>query len=239
MLGGHLFFGGLHKDGVNVPVKCKLVYYINQNLLKMAFLAYFTPMFTGIVERMGTVRAVERSGDNMEFSIESAISHELQVDQSVSHNGACLTGVRREGDMHWVTAVKETLLRTTLGSLVPGDQVNLERSMRADGRFDGHIVQGHVDGVGWITGIEEQGGSWLFGFEYDPGLDNITVEKGSFCVEGISLTCYKSRDGAFSVSVIPYTFAHTTLGMKKEGGKVNLEFDVLGKYIRRIIRHGE
>lgn len=191
-------------------------------------------MFTGIVEAIGTVRAVERSGSNVEFAIESVIGRELSVDQSVSHNGACLTVVRTEGDAHWVTAVKETLSRTNLGRLGVGDRVNLERSMKADGRFDGHIVQGHVDQVGRISSIEEQGGSWLFGFEYDPARGNITVEKGSICVDGISLTCYQSRDGAFVVSVIPYTFENTTLGVKKKGDEVNLEFDILGKYVRRI-----
>jgi riboflavin synthase len=193
-------------------------------------------MFTGIVEAIGIVRSVERVGDNVQLALESPIGRELKVDQSVSHNGVCLTVVRREGDIHWVTAVKETLSRTTLGTLHVGDRVNLERSMRADGRFDGHIVQGHVDQVGRISGIKEQNGSWLFRFEYDPASGNITVEKGSICVEGISLTCYESRDGAFVVSIIPYTFEHTTLGAKQEGDSVNLEFDILGKYVQRLVQ---
>ncbi|HEX7015743.1 MAG TPA: riboflavin synthase [Cyclobacteriaceae bacterium] len=193
-------------------------------------------MFTGIVEAMGTVRAVERSGGNVQLAVESAIGRELRVDQSVSHNGVCLTVVRTEGDTHWVTMVKETLSRSTLGALRVGDQVNLERSMKADGRFDGHIVQGHVDQVGRITSIRDEAGSWLFGFEYDPAPGNITVEKGSICIDGISLTCYQSRDGAFVVSVIPYTFEQTTLGTKREGDSVNLEFDILGKYVRRLMQ---
>ena len=185
---------------------------------------------------MGTVRAVERSGGNVQLAVESAIGRELRVDQSVSHNGVCLTVVRTEGDTHWVTMVKETLSRSTLGALRVGDQVNLERSMKADGRFDGHIVQGHVDQVGRITSIRDEAGSWLFGFEYDPAPGNITVEKGSICIDGISLTCYQSRDGAFVVSVIPYTFEQTTLGTKREGDSVNLEFDILGKYVRRLMQ---
>jgi riboflavin synthase len=193
-------------------------------------------MFTGIIEAIGTVRALEREGSNLHMAIESPISRELRIDQSVSHSGACLTVVRTEGDIHWVTLVNETLSRTTLGGLLVGDRVNLERSMKADGRFDGHIVQGHVDQVGRIASISEQNGSWLFGFEYDPTAGNVTVEKGSICVDGISLTCYQSRDGAFVVSIIPYTFEHTTLGTKKEGDKVNLEFDILGKYISRIMQ---
>lgn len=193
-------------------------------------------MFTGIVEAMGTVRAVERSGGNVQLAVESAIGRELRVDQSVSHNGVCLTVVRTEGDTHWVTMVKETLSRSTLGALRVGAQVNLERSMKADGRFDGHIVQGHVDQVGRITSIRDEAGSWLFGFEYDPAPGNITVEKGSICIDGISLTCYQSRDGAFVVSVIPYTFEQTTLGTKREGDSVNLEFDILGKYVRRLMQ---
>jgi riboflavin synthase len=193
-------------------------------------------MFTGIVEAMGTVRAVEPNGTNIELAVESPIGRELKVDQSVCHNGVCLTVVRTEGDTHWVTVVKETLSRSTLGALRVGDQVNLERSMRADGRFDGHIVQGHVDQVGRISSIKEENGSWLFGFEYDPSTGNITVEKGSICVDGISLTCYQSRDGAFVVSVIPYTFDHTTLWVRRVGDSVNLEFDILGKYVRRIMQ---
>jgi riboflavin synthase len=216
-------------------IQCKLVYVINQ-ILNVLNPLYFAAMFTGIVEAMGTVRAVNASGSNIDLSVESPIGRELKIDQSVCHNGACLTVVRTEGDTHWVTIVKETLSRTTLGSLRVGDKVNLERSMKADGRFDGHIVQGHVDQVGRISSITEENGSWLFGFEYDPSSGNITVEKGSICVDGISLTCYQSRDGAFVVSIIPYTFEHTTLGTKKVGDSVNLEFDILGKYVRRIMQ---
>lgn len=193
-------------------------------------------MFTGIVETIGEVVTIEQEGTNHHIAIKSSIGGELKVDQSVSHNGVCLTVARLEGnDVHWVTAVRETLSKSNLGSLRPGDPLNLERGMRADGRFDGHIVQGHVDQVGHVTGIEDQGGSWQFDFQYDPGEKNITVEKGSICVNGVSLTCFNSRDGAFSVAIIPYTYEHTTFGMLKTGDAVNLEFDILGKYVRRLV----
>lgn len=193
-------------------------------------------MFTGIVETMGQVVALEKEGTNLHVAITSILAGELKIDQSVSHNGVCLTVTRLDGtDIHWVTAVRETLLKSSLGSLQPGDYVNLERSMKADGRFDGHIVQGHVDQVGHVAGIEDQRGSWQFDFQYDPAEENITVEKGSICVNGVSLTCFNSRDGAFSVAIIPYTYEHTTFGMLKTGDAVNLEFDILGKYIRRLV----
>lgn len=185
---------------------------------------------------MGRVVALEKEGTNVHIAMSSTLAEELKIDQSLSHNGVCLTVTRLEGaDTYWVTAVRETLSKSNLGILRPGDRVNLERSMRADGRFDGHIVQGHVDQVGHVTGVEDQGGSWQFDFEYDPAEENITVEKGSICINGVSLTCFNSRQGAFSVAIIPYTYEHTTFGLLKTGDAVNLEFDILGKYIRRLV----
>lgn len=192
-------------------------------------------MFTGIVETLGEVVALEKEGTNSHIAIRSSLGGHLKVDQSLSHDGVCLTVTRLEGDdIHWVTVVKETLSKSNLGELQPGDKVNLERSMRADGRFDGHIVQGHVDQVGHVSAIEDQQGSWVFTFGYNPGEGNITIEKGSICVNGVSLTCFNSRDGAFTVAVIPYTYEHTTFGLLKTGDTVNLEFDILGKYIQRL-----
>ena len=193
-------------------------------------------MFTGIIETMGEVVAREQEGTNTHLAIRSTLGAQLKVDQSLSHNGVCLTVTRLEDDIHWVTVVKETLSKSNLGVLQPGDRVNLERSMRADGRFDGHIVQGHVDQVGHVTAVVDEQGSWRFDFGYNPGQENITVEKGSICVNGVSLTCFNSRDGAFSVAIIPYTFEHTTFGLLRAGDTVNLEFDILGKYVQRLMR---
>lgn len=193
-------------------------------------------MFTGIIETMGEVVAREQEGTNTHLAMRSTLGAQLKVDQSLSHNGVCLTVTCLEGDIHWVTVVKETLSKSNLGELQPGNRVNLERSMRADGRFDGHIVQGHADQVGHVTAVVDEQGSWRFDFGYDPGLENITVEKGSICVNGVSLTCFNSRDGAFSVAIIPYTFEHTNFGLLRAGDTVNLEFDILGKYVQRLMR---
>jgi len=192
-------------------------------------------MFTGIVETVGKVVRVEEEGSNKHFLISSAISNDLRVDQSVSHSGVCLTVTKLEPGAHWVTAIKETLLKSSLSSLSTGSEVNLERSMLNNGRFDGHIVQGHVDQTGVVTGIREEQGSWIIDVQYDSGAGNITVEKGSICMDGISLTCFNSRQDAFSVAIIPFTFTHTTINTLKKGQKVNLEFDIVGKYIRRIL----
>jgi riboflavin synthase len=192
-------------------------------------------MFTGIVETMGEVVDLERKGTNRDFSIRSTLSHELKIDQSLSHNGVCLTVVKVEEETHWVTAVDETLSKSNLGLLRKGDKLNLERSMLANGRFDGHIVQGHVDQVAVVSAIEDLSGSWLFGFEYDPADGQVTVEKGSVCVNGVSLTCFNARDSGFSVAIIPYTFEHTTFGLMKVGDTVNLEFDIIGKYVQRLL----
>lgn len=192
-------------------------------------------MFTGIIEAVGVLRTVTTENTNRHFFVESPISHELRVDQSLSHNGVCLTVTRLEPGGHWVTAVQETLDKSNLGSLKPGDTVNLERSMPANGRFDGHIVQGHVDTTAVIKAIHDEQGSWRFDFEHPAGPGFLTVEKGSVCVNGISLTCFNSTDHSFSVAIIPFTYTHTNLGKAKPGDRVNLEFDILGKYIQRLI----
>lgn len=192
-------------------------------------------MFTGIIESLGRVKAVESEGTNRHFCVESPISAALKVDQSVSHNGVCLTVTRVEGTCHWVTAIQETLLKSDLGDWVAGTRVNLERCMIANGRFDGHIVQGHVDQVGECVRVEDQHGSWLYDFEYDPSLGNVTVEKGSIAVNGVSLTCFNSVDGKFSVAIIPYTYEHTSFATLKAGSRVNLEFDIVGKYVKRLL----
>ncbi|MFN8355245.1 MAG: riboflavin synthase [Spirosomataceae bacterium] len=191
-------------------------------------------MFTGIIEAVGQVIELIPNGTNITFRIQSPISHELKIDQSLSHNGVCLTVVEVTNNTHCVTAIDETLKKSNLGLLQPGDWVNLERCMPANGRFDGHIVQGHVDQIGVCTRIEDQQGSWLFDFEYDPILQNITVEKGSICLNGVSLTVFNSEHHAFRVAIIPYTYEHTTFKQLKVGDTVNLEFDIVGKYIRKL-----
>lgn len=193
-------------------------------------------MFTGIVEAMGEVKSLENEGSNIHFEIECGMTDELKIDQSVSHNGVCLTVVKTNGDRYWVTAIEETLKKSNLADWKVGDKINLERCMPANGRFDGHIVQGHVDQVGKVVSIQEQEGSWKFGFQYDPSLGNITVEKGSVCINGTSLTCFDSKEEGFSVAIIPYTYEHTNFHLLKTGDKVNLEFDILGKYIQRILK---
>ncbi|WKZ58275.1 MAG: riboflavin synthase [Cyclobacteriaceae bacterium] len=192
-------------------------------------------MFTGIIESLGKIDRIVTDQTNKHFCINSPISHELKVDQSVSYNGVCLTVTKVEGDKHWVTAVDETLKKTTLGNWSDGSLVNLERCMIANGRFDGHIVQGHVDQVGICKNVQEVGGSWLFDFEYDSASGNVTVEKGSICIDGVSLTCFNSSDRGFRVTIIPYTFEHTNFKNLKSGDSVNLEFDIIGKYVKRLL----
>lgn len=192
-------------------------------------------MFTGIVETLAKVERIELAGTSKNILFSSTISNELKVDQSVSHNGVCLTVTKLENGAHWVTAVQETLQKSNLGDLQSGDYVNLERSMLSDGRFDGHIVQGHADQTGALKSVKDERGSWLFDFAYDPSVGNITVEKGSISVNGISLTCFNSRKDSFSVAVIPYTFEHTNFGYLKPGDIVNLEFDIVGKYVRKLV----
>lgn len=193
-------------------------------------------MFTGIIEALGTVSKIEQEGGNRNFCIESNISNQLSSDQSVSHNGVCLTVTKVEGKTHWVTAIDETLQKSTLGKLKIGDSINLERCMVANGRFDGHIVQGHVDQTGIVKSVKEADGSWIFDFEYDPTIGNITVEKGSISINGISLTCFNSIDGGFTVAIIPYTYQHTNFNTLIKGDSVNLEFDIIGKYVQKILK---
>ena len=192
-------------------------------------------MFTGIIETVGTISSIEQEGSNYHFNIESNISNELKIDQSVAHNGVCLTVVAVNENVHRVTAIDETLQKTSLGNWNVGDKVNIERCMVANGRFDGHVVQGHVDQIGTVTSIQEEDGSWLYDFEYDPLLGNVTVEKGSICVNGTSLTCFNSEEGKFRVAIIPYTYDHTVFHTLKEGDSVNLEFDIIGKYVKRLL----
>ncbi len=192
-------------------------------------------MFTGIIEALGTVRKTEKEGTNIHFIIESPISKELKVDQSVSHNGVCLTVIQADGNAHRVTAIEETLVKSNLGKLRTGNRLNLERSMVNNGRFDGHIVQGHVDQIGVCTSVKDENGSWLFDFEYDSGLGNITIEKGSISINGTSLTCFNSRDNGFTVAIIPYTYEHTNFHEMNPGDTVNLEFDIVGKYIKKLL----
>jgi riboflavin synthase len=194
-------------------------------------------MFTGIIETLGTVSKIESHGSNIHFLFSSAISHELKVDQSVSHNGVCLTVTKLNEGSHWVTVVDETLQKSNLGNLTVGRKVNIERCMLNNGRFDGHIVQGHVDQVGMVRSIKDVNGSWLFDFEYDQTHGNVTVEKGSIAINGISLTCFNSKPNGFTVAIIPYTFEHTNFHELKAGDSVNLEFDIIGKYVKRLLDH--
>lgn len=192
-------------------------------------------MFTGIIEAIGKVKEIKHDRTNKSFCFESSISHELRVDQSVSHNGVCLTVTNVEVNTHWVTAIDETLIKSNLGKLKTGDEVNLERCMIANGRFDGHVVQGHVDQTGKCISVKDQDGSWLFEFEYDPTSGNVTVEKGSISINGVSLTCFNSKENRFTVAIIPYTYEHTNFHQIKEGSLVNLEFDIIGKYVKRLL----
>ena len=192
-------------------------------------------MFSGIVETTARVAAIREEGGNRHFTLECPFTDELKIDQSIAHNGVCLTLVSIEGDRYTTTAIRETLLKSNLGGLRVGDPVNLERSMRPDALLDGHIVQGHVDQTARCTAIDEADGSWYFAFEYDPSQGNVTVEKGSVAVNGVSLTVVDSREGAFRVAIIPYTYEHTNFHALKVGSTVNLEFDIVGKYIARLM----
>ncbi len=193
-------------------------------------------MFTGIIENLGTVAKVEKHQTNLELYVESSLASELKIDQSVAHNGICLTVVEIFGDRTYrVTAIDETIAKTNIGDLVEGDKINIERCMTMGARLDGHIVQGHVDQIGVCEGVEEQDGSWIYSFSYDPSLGNVTVEKGSITVNGTSLTVVNSTEGGFSVAIIPYTYENTVFHTLRKGDRVNLEFDVIGKYVARMM----
>ena len=192
-------------------------------------------MFTGIIETLGKVVDLQQDQGNLHITVESAIAAELKIDQSVAHNGVCLTVVAIADGIHTVTAIEETLNKTSIGYLQVGDLVNLERCMQMNARLDGHIVQGHVDQTAKCIGFKELDGSWEYTFEYDATIGNVTVEKGSICVNGISLTVFNSQANSFSVAIIPYTFEHTNLQHVREGSVVNLEFDIIGKYVARLM----
>ena len=191
-------------------------------------------MFTGIIEALGRVHKIEQEGTNLHITIDSVIAKELKIDQSVAHNGVCLTVVDIAESQYTVTAIEETLNKSNLNALKVGDLINLERAMKLGARLDGHIVQGHVDQTATCTDVTELDGSWTFSFEYDASLSNVTIEKGSITVNGVSLTVVGSKPNAFSVAIIPYTFEHTNFKNFKKGDEVNLEFDVIGKYVKRL-----
>ena len=191
-------------------------------------------MFTGIIETLGVIQEIEKDKDNLHITIASSITDELKIDQSVAHNGICLTVVSINKTFYTVTAIGETIKKTTISHWQKGDSVNLERAMKLGDRLDGHIVQGHVDQIGTCTTVKETNGSWYYTFKYDESLHNITIEKGSITVNGVSLTVVDSRKNEFSVAIIPYTFEHTNFNSFKVGTIVNLEFDVIGKYVARL-----
>ena len=193
-------------------------------------------MFTGIIEEVGEVIESARENGNLKLKIAAKMVPKLKIDQSVAHNGVCLTVVNIKGEVYTVTAIKETQQKTNLGNLKQGDRVNLERAMILGDRLDGHIVQGHVDQTGVCKNIKEEDGSWVFTFEYDPKTHNITIEKGSITIDGVSLTVVNSKLNEFSVAIIPYTYNNTTFKQLKQGDKVNLEFDVIGKYVKRLTK---
>jgi riboflavin synthase len=194
-------------------------------------------MFSGIIEEAALVVKLEKEKDNLHITMKCSFVDELKIDQSISHNGVCLTVVRKDKETYTVTAIKETLEKTNLGLLKPGDMVNLERSTKLDGRLDGHMVQGHIDQTALCTGVMEAGGSWYYTFEYEPAKDDyITVEKGSVSVNGVSLTVINSKPRSFEVAIIPFTWEVTNFQQIKKGTVVNLEFDILGKYIAKIVK---
>ena len=190
-------------------------------------------MFTGIIESLGVVEKIEKEGTNVHFTVASEVSNELKIDQSVAHNGVCLTVVKHTSEFHTVTAIDETLKKTNLNDWKIGDKINLERAMLAHARLDGHMVQGHVDMTGVCTNIVDQNGSWLFTFQYKMTPQYLLVDKGSICLNGVSLTVVNPVNDYFSVAIIPYTYEHTTFQNLKIGDRVNLEFDVIGKYIAK------
>ncbi|WP_396197464.1 riboflavin synthase [Flavobacterium sp.] len=196
-------------------------------------------MFTGIIETLGIIKEIRKEQGNLHLTVASEITHELKIDQSVAHNGICLTVVQIDHNQYTVTAIQETIDKTAIGTWQVGDTINLERAMKLGDRLDGHIVQGHVDQTGTCRSITEANGSWVFTFAYDPALSNITIEKGSITVNGTSLTVVNSAAHSFSVAIIPYTYEHTNFHTYKVGTQVNLEFDVIGKYVARLTALGK
>ncbi|MFT3681415.1 MAG: riboflavin synthase [Ferruginibacter sp.] len=195
-------------------------------------------MFTGIVETTGIITEVIEAGTNKSFWIKSPVSNELKVDQSVSHNGVCLTVEELGQGSHKLTAIAETLAKTTLGDWLTGSEVNIERCLHMNGRLDGHIVQGHVDATAVCTGITDKKGSWEFSFRFDPAFAHLVIEKGSIAVNGTSLTVFNVGQQDFTVAIIPYTYEHTSIKHLKKGDKVNIEFDIIGKYVNRMVTTG-
>jgi len=195
-------------------------------------------MFTGIIEAEGILVNKKRNQENINFTFSCPFTNELKIDQSLAHNGVCLTVIHIDNDQYTVTAIDETLQKTNLGNVQEGDVVNLERCMKLGDRLDGHIVQGHVDQTAVCTKVKQNEGSWDFHFEYDSRQGNITVSKGSVCINGVSLTVVESGTNTFSVCIIPYTYEHTNFRFFKEGSTVNLEFDIIGKYITKNQRIG-
>ena len=191
-------------------------------------------MFTGIIEAFGKVVNLKKDLENLHLRLDSPLARKLKIDQSLAHNGVCLTVVETAGDLYTVTAIQETLEKTNLGKLKIGDLVNIERAMMVNSRLDGHIVQGHVDQTGFCSGIDFRQGSWFFDFEYNQYEKNITIEKGSICVNGVSLTVVKSSLNKFSVAIIPYTYNNTNFHQIQKGDTVNIEFDMIGKYISKL-----
>lgn len=192
-------------------------------------------MFTGIIETLAVVEKIEKDQENLIFTLQTSLAQKLKIDQSLAHNGVCLTVTHtNHQDLYQVTAIQETLRKTNLATWKVGDKINLERAMLMGGRLDGHIVQGHVDEIGTCTDIQDEQGSWLFTFEYSSNSTNITIEKGSIAINGVSLTVVNSQKNRFSVAIIPYTYEHTNFHQLKVGDKVNLEFDMIGKYLQKL-----
>lgn len=193
-------------------------------------------MFTGIIETLGKVQKLEKEGENLKITVASPFAGELKIDQSVAHNGVCLTVVTADSTTYSVVAIRETLDKSNLGNLKTGAEVNLERAMVLGSRLDGHLVQGHVDTTATCTGIKEENGSWIFTFAHSPDSQNITVEKGSITIDGVSLTVVNSTETSFEVAIIPFTYENTCFKNYREGSVVNLEFDIIGKYVARLIK---
>ncbi|MGB5322392.1 riboflavin synthase [Lutimonas sp.] len=194
-------------------------------------------MFTGIIEELGEITDLVRDQDNLHITVKSQLSKELKIDQSLAHNGVCLTVVKLGDNTHTITAIKETIDKSNIGNLRIGAKVNLERAMQLGARLDGHIVQGHVDQTAVCTEVKELEGSWLYTFSYDNSYNNLTIEKGSITVNGVSLTVVNSKPGSFSVAIIPYTYEHTNFHQIKVNDMINLEFDVIGKYVARLMEN--